>query len=58
MGAADNLEAVRPECRRLYGHAVQPAWDSELGSAMKDEGAAVHEEQILASLMSAWRSCS
>jgi uncharacterized protein (TIGR02679 family) len=56
MGAADYREAVRPECRRLSGHAVAPTWDAELGSAMQEEGAAVHEEQILASLVSAWRS--
>jgi uncharacterized protein (TIGR02679 family) len=56
MSAADYLHAVRPECRRLTGQAVQPTWDSELGSAMLDEGAAVHEEQILTGLVSAWRS--
>ena len=55
MGAADYRQAVRPECRRLTGPAVQPSWDSGLLSAMQEEGAAVHEEQILASLMSAWR---
>ena len=54
MSAADYLEAVRPDAPALVGTPVEALWDAELGAAMRDAGRAVHEESVLADLLTAW----
>lgn len=52
LGAADYLAA--PAQLPLSGPAVDPAWDAELGAAMRSRGLAVHEEAVLPELLRRW----
>ncbi|MDP9461666.1 MAG: DUF2399 domain-containing protein, partial [Actinomycetota bacterium] len=54
MTAADYEAAARPGGLPLSGRQVQPDWDQALGAAMQRLGVAVHEEQIMSVLLSAW----
>ena len=45
MSAADYLDA--PGSMPLDGSPVEPAWDAELGAAMRRRGVSVHEEATL-----------
>ncbi len=49
MSADDYLES--PACLPLAGSEVLPAWDAELGAAMRHRGLAVHEEAVLGTLL-------
>ncbi len=49
MTAAD-YEAA-PASLPLVGRRVEPGWDTELGSAMRRRGVAVHEEAVLEDLL-------
>jgi hypothetical protein len=48
MTADDYLHAVRSDGPALVGKQAEPAWDPELGAAMRSHGRAVHEETVLA----------
>ncbi len=52
MGAADYLAGVGVDGLPLEGPAVRPSWDPALGEAMRRAGVAVHEEAVLAALLS------
>jgi uncharacterized protein (TIGR02679 family) len=49
MSADDYLTS--PACLPLVGSEVSPAWDAELGAAMRLRGLAVHEEAVLGALL-------
>ncbi|MHB8186180.1 MAG: TIGR02679 family protein [Dermatophilaceae bacterium] len=49
MSADDYLDS--PARLRLVGSEVAPAWDAELGAAMRHRGLAVHEEAVLGGLL-------
>lgn len=51
MAADDYLRSVRSEAPPLAGAPVTPAWDAELGAAMRAHGRAVHEETVLPLLL-------
>ncbi|MGH3503156.1 MAG: TIGR02679 family protein [Nocardioidaceae bacterium] len=51
MTADDYLQAVRPDGPALVGGPVEPAWDPELGAAMRSRGRALHEESVLPLLL-------
>jgi hypothetical protein len=53
MGAADYLSA--PASLPLTGTGVEPAWDAELGAAMRRRGLVVHEEAVLTAVVDALR---
>ena len=53
MGAEDYVEALRPAGLPLAGVPVEPAWDAELGAAMRHHAVAVHEEAVLGELVTA-----
>ncbi|MEP7160177.1 MAG: TIGR02679 family protein [Dermatophilaceae bacterium] len=53
MTAQDYLAAVRADGPELVGRPVEPAWDVELGEAMRRHGRAVHEESVLTGLLDA-----
>lgn len=56
MTAAD-YEAATPGARLpLTGRPVEPAWDLELGAAMRAAGLAVHEEAVLPHLLAGLHS--
>lgn len=48
MTADDYLHAVRSDGPALVGKQTEPAWDPELGAAMRSHARAVHEETVLA----------
>jgi uncharacterized protein (TIGR02679 family) len=48
MTCDDYLHAVRSDRPFLAGNQVEPAWDHELGAAMRSHGRALHEETVLA----------
>jgi len=52
MTAADYLAA--PGGEPLSGREVSTPWDPELARAMAERGVAVHEEQLLAALVTDW----
>lgn len=56
MSTTEYAAAVRVDAPALVGTAVEPAWDAELGAAMRDAGRAVHEEAVLADLVGAWET--
>jgi uncharacterized protein (TIGR02679 family) len=49
MSADDYLDS--PARLPLVGSEVAPAWDADLGAAMRHRGLAVHEEAVLGSLL-------
>jgi uncharacterized protein (TIGR02679 family) len=49
MSADDYLDS--PAGLPLVGSEVAPAWDAELGAAMRHRGLAVHEEAVLGGLL-------
>ena len=49
MSADDYLDS--PARLPLVGSEVAPAWDAELGAAMRQRGLAVHEEAVLGGLL-------
>lgn len=49
MSADDYLTS--PACLTLVGSEISPAWDAELGAAMRHRGLAVHEEAVLGPLL-------
>lgn len=49
MSADDYLDS--PARLPLVGSEVAPAWDAELGAAMRHRGLAVHEEAVLGGLL-------
>ncbi|MGH3363294.1 MAG: TIGR02679 family protein [Nocardioidaceae bacterium] len=51
MSMEDYEGGLRPGGVALTGSPVNPCWDSELGSAMRQRGRAVHEETQLADLV-------
>lgn len=51
MGADDYTAALAGQHLPLSGVPVEPAWDAELGAAMRGHGIAVHEEAVLADLL-------
>ena len=53
MGAAEYVAALHGPRVPLTGSAVEPAWDGELGAAMRHHGVAVHEEAVLEELLDA-----
>ncbi len=53
MGAADYLVGLATGGVPLTGAPVDPAWDPELGAAMRHGGVAVHEEAVLPVLLDA-----
>lgn len=54
MTAADYLAA--PAGEPLSGREVDTPWDPALADAMRERGVAVHEEQVLDELLTAWRA--
>lgn len=56
MQVHDYLAGAQPGGLPLGGQWVEPAWDSELGAAMRHHGVAVHEEAVLAQLLAAVRT--
>ncbi|MFC5993500.1 TIGR02679 family protein [Pseudonocardia hispaniensis] len=54
MGAGDYLGALGRARLPLAGAPVEPAWDAELGAAMRHHGVAVHEEAVLGDLLAAF----
>lgn len=52
MAAEDYVQALSPGAPELVGRPVEPCWDAELGAAMRTYGRVVHEESVLASLVS------
>ncbi|WP_344805444.1 TIGR02679 family protein [Microlunatus ginsengisoli] len=55
LAADDYLAAVRSDAPPLTGTPVQPAWDNELGAAMRANKHAVHEESVLTGLLAEMR---
>jgi uncharacterized protein (TIGR02679 family) len=53
MSADDYLAALGPARPALAGPPVEPAWDAELGPAMRHHSVAVHEESVLDRLLAA-----
>jgi uncharacterized protein (TIGR02679 family) len=53
MTADDYLHAVRPGGAAFVGKQIEPAWDPELGAAMRSHGRAVHEESVLPLILDA-----
>lgn len=53
MGAEHYEAALGPARLPLSGAPVDPAWDPELGAAMRRHGVAVHEEAVLEDLLAA-----
>ena len=53
MTADDYLHAVRPDGPAFVGKQIEPAWDPELGAAMRSHGRAVHEESVLPLILDA-----
>lgn len=53
MTVDDYTRAARSDGLRLGEPAVEPAWDSELGAAMRTRDRAVHEESVLSELLDA-----
>jgi uncharacterized protein (TIGR02679 family) len=53
MGAEDYVAALTPGRLPLTGASVEPAWDADLGAAMRHHGVAVHEEAVLETLLAA-----
>ena len=53
MSADDYSDAVSSDGSPLLGAAVEPAWDPELGAAMRSHGHPLHEESVLAGLIEA-----
>ncbi len=53
MTSEDYLQGVRDSGPALAGRPVTPLWDSGLERAMRDQGRAVHEESVLASMLAA-----
>ncbi|MET1086133.1 MAG: DUF2399 domain-containing protein [Arthrobacter sp.] len=51
MTCDDYLQAVRSAGPALAGNQVEPAWDHELGAAMRSRGRALHEETVLALIL-------
>lgn len=51
MGAADYEAGLHPRALPLGETPVEPAWDAELGAAMRGHGVAVHEEAVLDRLL-------
>jgi uncharacterized protein (TIGR02679 family) len=49
MSADDYLKS--PACLPLAGSEVLPAWDADLGAAMRHRGLALHEEAVLGTLL-------
>lgn len=55
MTAADYEAAGRPgDGLPLTGRPAEPSWDADLGAAMRRLGMAVHEEQVVADLLTGW----
>ena len=52
MSATDYVSAVRADGPPLIGRPEVPSWDPELGAVMLTHGYAVHEESVLAHLIS------
>lgn len=53
MGAAEYTVGLAADGLALAGAPVEPAWDAELGAAMRHHGVAVHEEAVLGDLLDA-----
>lgn len=53
MGAAEYADGLDADGLPLTGPPVEPAWDPELGAAMRHHRVAVHEEAVLAALLDA-----
>ncbi len=51
MAAADYERGLEGATLPLVGAPVEPAWDAELGAAMRHHGVAVHEEAVLPYLL-------
>lgn len=51
MTCGDYLHEVRSDGPALAGIQVEPAWDHELGAAMRSHGHALHEETVLALIL-------
>ncbi|TWF75658.1 uncharacterized protein (TIGR02679 family) [Pseudonocardia hierapolitana] len=51
MAAADYERGLAGATLPLVGAPVEPAWDPELGAAMRHHGLAVHEEAVLPHLL-------
>lgn len=51
MRASDYVQALLPGAPALEGAPIEPAWDHELGAAMRNHGRAVHEESVLPQLI-------
>jgi uncharacterized protein (TIGR02679 family) len=51
MSAADYERGLAGATLPLVGTPVEPAWDPELGAAMRHHGVAVHEEAVLPDLL-------
>ena len=54
MTAADYRSA--PGGEPLTGAVAPTPWDPGLADAMRERGTAVHEEQVVGSLLTAWAS--
>ncbi|MBT2512200.1 DUF2399 domain-containing protein [Arthrobacter sp. ISL-30] len=44
---------MRPDGPALVGRQTEPAWEPELGAAMRSHGRAVHEESVLPLILDA-----
>jgi uncharacterized protein (TIGR02679 family) len=53
MGADEYSDGLDVDGIALAGTPVEPAWDPELGAAMRSHGIAVHEEAVLPELLDA-----
>jgi uncharacterized protein (TIGR02679 family) len=53
MTAEDYSHAVRSDGPALVGKHTEPAWDPEIGAAMRSHGRAVHEETVLPLILDA-----
>jgi uncharacterized protein (TIGR02679 family) len=56
MTVDDYTRAMRADGLRLGEGVVEPAWDSELGAAMRSRDRVVHEESVLSELVDALAS--